>query len=154
MNELILYTTKAGRGQIKLLAKDQTVWLSQREMAQLFDASTDNISFHLKNIYEDGELSREATTEESSVVQKEGEREVRWSRGVRIGRAFSPPITVRPQTWGWYRAGPLALNSTGDPSRMPVSSRAKGAPSYRPAATPQDSDRADQCRAIGPTYSP
>jgi hypothetical protein len=74
---LILYTTQDGKSQIQLRAKDQTVWLSQREMAQLFDVSTDNVGLHLKNIYEDGELSREATTEESSVVQIEGEREVR-----------------------------------------------------------------------------
>ena len=76
MTDLILYTTEDGRCQIKLRAKDQTVWLSQREMAQLFDVSTDNVGLHLKNIFEDGELSREATTEESSVVQSEGEREV------------------------------------------------------------------------------
>jgi hypothetical protein len=77
MNDLILYTTEDGRSQIKLRAKDQTVWLTQREMAQLFDVSTDNVGLHLKNIFEDGELSREATTEESSVVQAEGGREVR-----------------------------------------------------------------------------
>ncbi len=76
MSELILYTTEDGRSQIKLRAKDQTVWLSQREMGQLFDVSTDNVGLHLKNIYEDGELIREATTEESSVVQVEGGREV------------------------------------------------------------------------------
>ena len=76
MSELILYTTEDGRSQIKLRAKDQTVWLAQREMAQLFDVSTDNVGLHLKNIYEDGELSREATVEESSVVQAEGAREV------------------------------------------------------------------------------
>lgn len=76
MNDLILYTTEDGRSQIKLRAKDQTVWLSQREMAQLFDVSTDNVGLHLKNLYDDGELSREATTEESSVVQIEGGREV------------------------------------------------------------------------------
>ena len=76
MNDLILYTTEDGRSQIKLRAKDQTVWLTQREMAQLFDVSTDNVGLHLKNIFEDGELSREATTEESSVVQTEGGREV------------------------------------------------------------------------------
>ncbi|MFU6375754.1 virulence RhuM family protein [Metapseudomonas otitidis] len=76
MNELILYTTEDGRSQIKLRAKDQTVWLSQREMAELFDVSTDNVSLHLKNIFEDGELSRDATTEESSVVQTEGARHV------------------------------------------------------------------------------
>lgn len=76
MSDLILYTTEDGRSQIRLRAKDQTVWLTQREMAQLFDVSTDNVGLHLKNIFEDGELLREATTEESSVVQTEGGREV------------------------------------------------------------------------------
>jgi hypothetical protein len=76
MSDLILYTTEDGISRIQLRAKDQTVWLSQREMAELFDVSTDNIGLHLKNLYEDEELSREATTEESSVVQTEGNREV------------------------------------------------------------------------------
>ncbi|MGA0573016.1 virulence RhuM family protein [Variovorax sp. VNK109] len=76
MSELILYTTEDGRSQIKLRARDETVWLSQREMAELFDVSTDNVGLHLKNVYEDGELGREATTEESSVVQTEGSRQV------------------------------------------------------------------------------
>lgn len=74
---LILYTTEDGKSQIQLRAKDHTVWLSQREMAQLFDVSTDNIGLHLKNVYGDAELAREATAEESSVVQTEGGREVR-----------------------------------------------------------------------------
>ncbi len=73
---LILYTTDDGKSQIQLRAKDETVWLTQREMSELFAVSTDNVSLHLKNIFEDGELSREATTEESSVVQIEGNREV------------------------------------------------------------------------------
>ena len=77
MNDLILYTTEDGRSQITLRAKGEPVWLTQREMAQLFDVSTDNVGLHLKNIFEDGELSREATAEESSVVQIEGTREVR-----------------------------------------------------------------------------
>jgi hypothetical protein len=76
MSDLILYTTEDGQSRIQLRAKDQTVWLSQREMAELFDVSTDNIGLHLKNLYEDEELRREATTEESSVVQTEGNREV------------------------------------------------------------------------------
>ena len=76
MSSLILYTTDDGKSQIQLRAKDQTVWLSQREMAELFDVSTDNVGLHLKNIYEDGELSRKATAEESSVVQTEGTRQV------------------------------------------------------------------------------
>jgi hypothetical protein len=76
MTDLILYTTEDGKSQVQLRAKDQTIWLSQREMAQLFDVSTDNVGLHLKNLYADGELLREATTEESSVVQTEGNREV------------------------------------------------------------------------------
>ncbi|MFW6253912.1 MAG: virulence RhuM family protein, partial [Chitinivibrionales bacterium] len=76
MNDIILYTTEDGRSQIKLRADQNTVWLSQREMAELFDVSVDNIGLHLKNIYLDGELIREATAEESSVVQIEGSREV------------------------------------------------------------------------------
>ena len=72
MSDLILYTTEDGRSRIQLRAKDQTVWLTQREMAELFAVSTDNIGLHLKNIFEDGELSREATTEDSSVVAADG----------------------------------------------------------------------------------
>lgn len=77
MSDLILYTTEDGKGRIQLRVDGQTVWLTQRDMAELFDVSTDNIGLHLKNIFEDGELSRAATTEESSVVQNEGGREVR-----------------------------------------------------------------------------
>lgn len=72
MNDLILYTTDDGRSQIKLRAKDQTVWLTQREMAQLFDVSTDNVGLHLKNIFADGELEIKAVTEESSVTASDG----------------------------------------------------------------------------------
>lgn len=80
MNDLILYITEDGRSQIKLRPVRRTVWLTHREMAELFDVSVDNIGPHLKNIYQDGELIREATTEESSVVQTEGSREVRQGR--------------------------------------------------------------------------
>jgi hypothetical protein len=76
MSELILYTTEDGKSRIQLRTRGQTVWLSQREMAELFDVSTDNIGLHLKNLYEDGELLWEATTEDSSVVQLEGRRKV------------------------------------------------------------------------------
>lgn len=68
MSNLIFYTTDDGNSQIKLRTKDQTVWLKQRDIAELFDVSTDNVGLHLKNIYEDGELSREETTEKSSVL--------------------------------------------------------------------------------------
>ena len=74
MNDLILYTTEDGRSQIKLRTKDQTVWLSQREMSQLFDVSTDNVGLHLKNIFADGELEENSVTEESSVTAADGKK--------------------------------------------------------------------------------
>ena len=76
MNDLILYTTEDGRSQIKLRAKDQTVWLTQLEMAELLDATKQNISLHLKNLFEEGELDPAATVKESLTVQIEGSREV------------------------------------------------------------------------------
>ncbi len=76
MTDLILYTTEDGRSQIKLRAQEQTVWLMQLEMAELFDATKQNISLHLKNIFEDGELDAAATVKESLTVQIEGSREV------------------------------------------------------------------------------
>jgi hypothetical protein len=72
MTDLILYTTEDGRSQIKLRAKDQTVWLTQREMAQLFEVSTDNVGLHLKNIFTDGELELKSVTEVSSVTATDG----------------------------------------------------------------------------------
>ncbi|MBI5786508.1 MAG: virulence RhuM family protein, partial [Rhodocyclales bacterium] len=77
MTQVILYTSEDGKAQVQLRADRGTVWLSQRQMAELFDVSPDNVGLHLKNIYADGELQREATAEDSSVVQTEGAREVR-----------------------------------------------------------------------------
>jgi len=72
MSDLILYTTEDGKSRIQLRAKDQTVWLSQREMAQLFDVSTDNVGLHLKNLFADGELEETSVTEDSSVTAADG----------------------------------------------------------------------------------
>lgn len=74
---LILYTTEDGRSRIQLRADEQTVWLTQLEMAELFDATKQNVSLHLKNVIEDGELDPVATVKESLTVQIEGGREVR-----------------------------------------------------------------------------
>ncbi|MFN7889424.1 MAG: hypothetical protein ACK5OC_03975, partial [Pirellula sp.] len=79
MNDLILYTTEDGRSQIKLRALEQTVWLTQLEMAELFDTTKQNISLHLKNLMEDGELVAAATVKDSLTGQIEGSREVQRS---------------------------------------------------------------------------
>jgi hypothetical protein len=69
MNNLILYITDDGRSQIQLRADLGTVWLTQLEMAELFDATKRNISLHLKNLFEDGELDPATTVKESLTVQ-------------------------------------------------------------------------------------
>ena len=74
MNELILYTTKDGRSQIKLRADQQTVWLTQLDMAELFDATKQNISLHLKNVFQDGELDPSAVVKESLTTAADGKR--------------------------------------------------------------------------------
>ncbi|MCO4099186.1 MAG: virulence RhuM family protein [Gemmatimonas sp.] len=76
MNDLILYTTDDGRSQIKLTADQHTVWLTQLEMAELFAATKQNISLHLRNLFREGELAPAATVKESLTVRIEGSREV------------------------------------------------------------------------------
>ena len=56
--------------------QDYTIWLSQKNMGLLFDTSTDNIGLHLKNVFNEGELDENSTTEDFSVVRQEGSREV------------------------------------------------------------------------------
>lgn len=73
----ILYTSAEEDVKINALVKDESIWLTQKAMAELFDCSADNISLHLKNIYETGELERNRTAEEISAVQKEGNRSVK-----------------------------------------------------------------------------
>lgn len=75
--EILLYNNGSEKKFISVVFKDETFWLTQSGMAELFDCSADNISLHLKNIYKEKELAPEATTEKFSVVRKEGSREVR-----------------------------------------------------------------------------
>ena len=73
----ILYKADEEDVKVNALLKDESIWLTQKSMAELFDCSTDNIGLHLKNVFEDGELEKNRTTEEISVVQKEGTRSVK-----------------------------------------------------------------------------
>ena len=78
MNEsnILLYETENGKVNIDVILKDETIWLTQKSMAKLFECSTDNIGLHLKNIYVDQELDINSTTDKFSVVRKEGKRNV------------------------------------------------------------------------------
>ena len=75
--QFLIYNTPEENVSVNAIIKDETIWLTQKAMAELFDCTTDNISFHLKNIYADGELNENSTTEEFSVVQQEGTRKVK-----------------------------------------------------------------------------
>jgi len=74
--EVVIFQEAGQPVEVRLDAGRETVWLSQRQMADVFDTSTDNIGLHLKNIFADGELSEAATAEDSSVVRQEGGRRV------------------------------------------------------------------------------
>lgn len=73
----ILYSSPEEDVKVMALVKDETIWLTQKAMAELFDCSQDNIGLHLKNVYGSGELEKDRTAEEISVVQKEGSRSVK-----------------------------------------------------------------------------
>lgn len=75
MSDIVIYED----GSIALDARveKESLWLNQKQMADLFEVDSDTVSYHLKNIYKSGELGKESTTEKISVVQKEGKREVK-----------------------------------------------------------------------------
>lgn len=75
-NQITFYKTSDGLINIEVLYAEENIWLSQKKMAELFDCSIDNVSLHLKNIYQDKELDQNATTEDFSIVQEEGDRKV------------------------------------------------------------------------------
>ncbi len=79
MNEIqfILYQLPDEEGKVQVVIKDETIWTTQKAMAQLFDVNIPAISKHLKNIFDEGELSPDATVSKMEIVQMEGEREVK-----------------------------------------------------------------------------
>ena len=74
--EFLIFQIEGKEDGVQIMYHNESVWCTQKAMAQLFDCSSDNIGLHLKNIYETDELTQEATTENFSVVKKEGERQV------------------------------------------------------------------------------
>jgi hypothetical protein len=75
----LLYSGDGGAVHVNVLIHAETIWLAQRQLADLFQTTSDNVGLHLKNIFAEGELIESATTEDFSVVQNEGGRSVRRS---------------------------------------------------------------------------
>ena len=76
-SEIKIYKTENGKTSIEVKLEKETVWLSQKQMSELFEKDTDTIGLHLKNIYKSEELDEFSTTDKYSVVQKEGNRNVK-----------------------------------------------------------------------------
>lgn len=75
--ELVLYASEDGSATFFLRAQDGTVWLTQMELAELFQTSIPNVNIHIKNVLEEGELQPEATIKEDLIVRLEGKRQVK-----------------------------------------------------------------------------
>ena len=74
--QFLIYNVPTEDVTVNAIIKDETIWLTQKAMAELFDCTADNVSLHLKNIYSEQELKEDSTTEEFSVVQQEGLRQI------------------------------------------------------------------------------
>jgi len=68
-SQILIYEDADKAVDVRLDEGRETVWLTQRQMGEVFETSIDNVSLHLKNIYADGELDESTTTEESSIVR-------------------------------------------------------------------------------------
>lgn len=80
-NEIIIYQTQDGKTKIDVKIENETVWLTQAQMTELFETTKQNVSLHIKNIFEEGELNEVSTVKDFLTVQNEGTRQV--SRNVK-----------------------------------------------------------------------
>ncbi|CAN5907445.1 RhuM family protein [soil metagenome] len=105
-SQIILYQSEDGRTKLDVRLENQTVWLSQKQLTELFGKAKGTISEHIKHIFEDGELTQEATVRLFRTVQNEGSREV--SRDLEcynldmvlaLGFRVRSPMAVRFRQW-------------------------------------------------------
>ena len=75
-NKIVIYQTEDGQTQIDVRLENETVWLTQAQMVELFQTTKQNVSLHVGNVFKEGELEQEATVKEYLTVQNEGNRKV------------------------------------------------------------------------------
>ncbi len=109
-NTFLLYHDKDGKADVSVRFADEDVWVTQIQLAELYETSQQNISLHIDNIYKDGELPKEATHKDFLLVQQEGKREVRRKIAhynldviIAIGYRVQSPVATRFRRWATAR---------------------------------------------------
>ncbi|MGS2742923.1 virulence RhuM family protein [Halomonas sp. LS-001] len=108
--DILLYEAAEGRLRLEVRLQDETLWLTQNQLAELFQTTQQNISGHIQNVYAEGELEREATHKKFLSVQLEGGREVRRQRDfynldiiIAVGYRVKSAIATRFRIWATER---------------------------------------------------
>ena len=105
-SQLIIYQTESGETKLEVRLENETVWLTQKLMAELFQTTVPNINMHLKNVFEEGELDASATIKDFLIVRMEGSREV--SRSIEyynldaiisVGYRIKSSVATRFRQW-------------------------------------------------------
>jgi hypothetical protein len=108
--ELLVYQTEDGQVKLDVRLENESLWLTQPLMAELFQTSIPNISMHIRNVYEDGELVPEATVKKSLTVRQEGQRKVQRDLEyynldmiISVGYRVKSRIATRFRIWATER---------------------------------------------------
>ncbi len=103
---ILIYQTEDGHTRIDVRLQDETVWLSQKMMAELFQTSVANINTHLKNIFAEGELEKQPTIKDFLIVQNEGGRQVQRTQKlynldaiISVGYRIKSHVATRFRQW-------------------------------------------------------
>jgi len=109
-NKIILYKDEEGKLSINTLFADEDVWLTQEQLAAVYQTTQENVSMHLSNIYKDGELDKGGTYKKFLLVRQEGSRQVRRSIDhynldvlIALGYRVQSPVAVRFRRWATQR---------------------------------------------------
>jgi len=109
-SEFLVYQTEDGRIKVEVRLEDETVWLTQQLMAALFQTTQQNISLHIRNIYDEGELIPEATHKKYLLVRSEGGREVKrlvdhynLDMIISVGYRVKSHVATRFRIWATQR---------------------------------------------------
>ena len=105
-NKIILYKDEEGKVSVNTRFADEDVWLTQDQLAEIYQTTQENISMHISNIYADGELDKEGTYKKFLLVRQEGKRQVRRNIDhynldviIALGYKVQSPIAVRYRRW-------------------------------------------------------